>query len=86
MHAHERGTLAKDALYLYERTGGSIGSLAKLITGCAIQTILDGDPDNERIDRAVLDSRQLDYNAESLHEKLLSRKSARGTVSGGAAA
>lgn len=80
LHAHEKGTLAKDALYLYERTGGSIGSLAKLITGCATQTILDGDPDNERIDRAVLDSRQLDYTAESLHEKLLSRKSAKGTV------
>lgn len=86
LHAHEKGTLAKDALYLYERTGGSIGSLAKLITGCATQTILNGDPDNERIDRAVLDSRQLDYTAESLHEKLLSRKSAKGTVPEGAAA
>lgn len=39
---YQPGTLAADAGYLFERTGGSIGSLRALVTDAATRAILDG--------------------------------------------
>lgn len=38
---HEEGTLKSLSSYLYDRTSGSIGSLSRLITGAAIETIVN---------------------------------------------
>lgn len=62
---HEIGSLVDMRDYLFERTNGSIGSLARLITGSAIETITNPELEHELIDRALLDSRRLDFAAES---------------------
>jgi hypothetical protein len=61
---HEKGTLATMQDYLFERTNGSIGSLSRLITGSAIETITNPKIEREHIDRDLLDSRRLDFAAE----------------------
>lgn len=42
LHRHEPGSLAAQAKYLHQRTGGMIGSLTHLIRGAAIRAILGG--------------------------------------------
>jgi hypothetical protein len=62
LHRHAAGTLAGLGQYLYQRTGGMIGSLSHLIRGAAIEAILDG---SEQITRKLLDTIDLDHAAES---------------------
>lgn len=49
LHRHKPGSLVTLAEYLYQRTGGMIGSLSQLIRGAAILAIDDG---SEKITRA----------------------------------
>lgn len=64
---HEKGTLTELAGYLYSRTGGSIGSLSRLITGSAIQAITDPTISVERVDEDLLSQQVLDGTAESFY-------------------
>ncbi len=57
---HQQGTLVRLAEYLYQRTGGMIGSLSQLVRGAAILAIEDG---TERITRDLLDCVPVDYAA-----------------------
>jgi hypothetical protein len=59
LHKHEPGTLVGLADYLYQRTGGMIGSLSQLIRGAAIPAV-GGD---EQITRDLLDLVPVDYAA-----------------------
>jgi hypothetical protein len=60
LYQHTPGSLTKLAGYLYDRTGGMIGSLSHLIRAAAIQAILTG---TETINRKALDSITLDHAA-----------------------
>ncbi|WP_040840630.1 AAA family ATPase [Nocardia brevicatena] len=60
LHHHPPGTLVGLAEYLYQRTGGMIGSLSQLIRGAAILAIDDG---SEKITRALLEEIPVDYAA-----------------------
>ncbi len=62
LHRHIPGTLPGLDRYLHQRTGGSIGSLLRLIRSAAIQAILDG---SERITTQMLESIDVDVAAES---------------------
>lgn len=62
LHQHESGTLVGLADYLYERTGGAIGSLSQLIRGAAVIAI---DEETERITPNLLDLVPLDHAATS---------------------
>ncbi|WP_168626983.1 TniB family NTP-binding protein [Cryobacterium sp. BB307] len=73
LHEHETGTLAELSDYLFARTGGSIGSLGRLITGSAIEAITNPNLP-ERIDKALLDSRKLDHTAETAHARSQARQ------------
>lgn len=66
LHDHELGSLAELSDYLYQRTNGSIGSLARLLLGSAIEAITNPELD-ERIDKALLDTRKLDFTAETAY-------------------
>ncbi len=66
-----------EAEYLYQRTGGSIGSLGRLLTGVAIDLIQNGAP-LERLDRANLDAYTLDLTAETFYENVRHRRAKRG--------
>lgn len=59
---HRPGTLSTDEMstYLWNRTGGSIGSLRNLLGDAAIAAIMSG---TERLDRAGLDAVILDQEA-----------------------
>jgi hypothetical protein len=59
--AHRPGTFVRLDRYLYERTGGMIGSLLHLVRAAAIDAILDS---SERITRASFDAVVLDHAAE----------------------
>lgn len=61
LHHHKTGTLTGLAEYLYQRSGGMIGSLSQLIRGAAILAIEDG---TEQITRDLLDIVPVDYAAE----------------------
>ena len=61
LHCHRPGTLTALAEYLYQRSGGMIGSLSQLIRGAAILAIEDG---IEQITRDLLDVVPVDYAAE----------------------
>ena len=63
---HEPGTLASLSDYLWQRTGGSIGSLSRLINGSAIEVITNPSITMERIDEKLLKTRKLDLTAEQL--------------------
>ena len=71
---HELGSLVKLQEYLFERTNGSIGSLARLITGSAIETITNPDITLELIDQKLLDTRRLDFAAEAARATRAARK------------
>ena len=61
LHHHRAGTLTGLAEYLYQRSGGMIGSLSQLIRGAAILAIADG---SEQITRDLLEAVPVDYAAE----------------------
>ncbi|WP_197672031.1 ATP-binding protein [Alloactinosynnema sp. L-07] len=61
LHHHNPGSLATLAEYLFQRTGGMIGSLSQLIRGGAILAIEDG---SEQITRGLLDLVPVDFAAE----------------------
>lgn len=62
--AHTPESLAADASYLWDRTGGNIGALRALLVDAALGAILDGE---EKIDRRRLDATATDYAAEEHH-------------------
>lgn len=74
---HPKGTLDKHAEYIYQRTGGSIGSLGRLLTGTAIELIESG-AKVERLDREILAGYQLDYTAEQHYAKILRTQNKKG--------
>jgi len=61
LHQHRPGSLVELDEYLYQRSGGMIGSLSQLIRGAAILAIEDG---CEHITRTLLDLVPVDYAAE----------------------
>jgi Bacterial TniB protein len=60
LRAHRPGALQRLDQYLYQRTGGMIGSLSHLIRAAAMRAIRDG---GEKITKAHLDAVALDYAA-----------------------
>ena len=75
LYRHPLGTLRDQAEYLYERTGGSIGSLRALVADAAARVILDG---TEAISRRVLESVPSDQQASEFTNALpASRQSGR---------
>lgn len=58
---HAAGSLETEVTYLYDRSGGSIGSLRALLNDAAIAAILNGD---ELINRKLLDLTSTDFAAE----------------------
>ncbi|TFC23371.1 hypothetical protein E3O46_02050 [Cryobacterium glucosi] len=71
---HELGTLPAMSDYLFERTSGSIGSLGRLLTGSAIETIINPDITREELTLRLLESRRLDIAAESARSRATNRK------------
>ncbi|BCI90632.1 hypothetical protein NIIDMKKI_58380 [Mycobacterium kansasii] len=61
LHQHRPGSLLELDEYLYQRSGGMIGSLSHLIRGAAILAIEDG---CEHITRTLLDLVAVDHAAE----------------------
>jgi Bacterial TniB protein len=59
LHKHQPGTLVGLADYLYQRTGGMIGSLSQLIRSAAILAV----GETEQITRELLDLVPVDYAA-----------------------
>lgn len=64
---HIPGTLLKLSTYLRERTGGSIGSLGRLLTGVAIDLIINPHGRPEAITKELLDAHPIDMAAESAY-------------------
>jgi len=62
--AHIPESLAEESLYLWDRTGGSIGALRGLLSDAAIGAILEG---TEKIDRRRLEATATDYAAQEHH-------------------
>lgn len=62
LHQHRPGTLVDLADYLYERTGGAIGSLSLLVRGAAVIAI---DEETEQITPDLLELVPLDHTATS---------------------
>jgi hypothetical protein len=62
LHQHQPGALVALADYLYERSGGAIGSLSQLIRGAAVLAI---DEETEQITPDLLDLIPLDHAATS---------------------
>lgn len=69
---HDVGSLAAHTQYLFDRTGGSIGSLGNLLTGSAIAAIEFGK--RECIDLDLLETMTLDYAAEQYYLGTLAKK------------
>ena len=63
---HVEGSLASLTSYLYDRTGGSIGTLRALRGDAAIAAILDG---AEKVDRKLLDTVPTDEAAEEFRTR-----------------
>lgn len=74
---HPVKTLDSLAEYLYERTGGSIGSLSRLLTGAAID-LLQNKAKVELLDEALLDTYTLDLTAETFYRNARAKKAAKG--------
>ncbi|PYC99897.1 AAA family ATPase [Microbacterium esteraromaticum] len=64
--AHPPQTLLKEAMYLWNRTRGSIAALSRLLTTAALDLIEAGDPDGELITKELLESIPLDLTSERL--------------------
>lgn len=71
---HTAGSLVRLSSYLHERTGGKIGSLARLIRQAALGAIIDG---SERITKASLEAIQLDHLAEEHYRPRTAHRPAR---------
>lgn len=71
LHQHRPGSLVQLDEYLYQRSGGMIGSLSHLIRGAATLAIEDG---CEHITRSLLDSVPVDYAAERATPKRPARR------------
>ena len=69
----EVGTLRKLNSYLFMRTSGSIGSLAKLMTGSAIELITNPKYTEECLTEEVMDTVKLDQFAEENHTIMKAR-------------
>lgn len=69
---HPVKTLDPLVEYLYQRTGGSIGSLSRLLTGAAID-LIQNKAKAEVLDRATLDAYTLDLTAETFYRKVLAQ-------------
>ena len=78
--AHRPGTLVRLDRYLYERTGGMIGSLLHLVRAAAIDAILDR---SERITKASFDAVVLDHAAEQARRARKPRPHRRGDPGAG---
>jgi hypothetical protein len=76
---HQKGTLAALSDYCYERTSGSIGSLALLLTGSAREIITSDKIEREEIDLAFLETRELDREAEDSRARAIKSVKARVT-------
>ena len=74
LHSHKTKSLMAMHAYLFDRTGGSIGSLAKLLTNAARQSILDG---SEAVTREHLDEQVLDSAAEKYYLSTLATPTSR---------
>jgi len=72
---HKPGTLVGLAEYLYQRSGGMIGSLSQLIRGAAILAIDEG---SEKITRALLEEIPVDYAATRIGRPRRHASTARG--------
>lgn len=70
---HKTGTLAGLSDYLYQRTGGSIGSFGRLVTDAAIEAISNPDL-AELVDEALLETITIDHTAELFNLNSLARK------------
>ena len=70
LRRHRRGTLSTHATYLFDRTGGSIGSLRALLTDAAIAAIQEH---TEPIDRHLLESIPTDRAATEHHTAITTR-------------
>jgi hypothetical protein len=75
---HEAGSLKGLSAYLFDRTSGSIGSLSRLITGAAIETIVNPNITAEALDKDLLDTRVLDIAAETARKARELRAATRG--------
>lgn len=62
--AHKMESLAEEATYLWDRTGGSIGALRALLADAAIGAIIEG---TENIDRHRLNATATDYASWEHH-------------------
>lgn len=76
LHQHATGTLVGLADYLYDRTGGMIGSLSQLVRGGAILAIDDG---SEHITRDLLDLVPADFAAARALQRPAQRTSGQRT-------
>jgi AAA domain len=77
---HRPGTFVRLDRYLYERTGGMIGSLLHLVRAAAIDAILDH---SERITKASFDAVMLDHAAEQARRARKPRPHRRGDLGAG---
>ncbi len=83
LHQHKPGSLVAMEDYLYQRTGGMIGSLSQLVRGAAILAI---ETRTEKITRDLLDIVPVDYAAERADTgRDLARRSKAASVTGQAA-
>lgn len=76
---HELGTLPSMSDYLFDRTNGSIGSLGRLLTGAAIESISVGKSGREQITLELLEEQILDIAAEDYYastRRTVSKRSA----------
>lgn len=71
---HELGTLTEMTEYLFERTNGSIGSLGKLLTGTAAETVNNPNILREEITMSLLEKRRLAHSAEHTRHQVRLRK------------
>ena len=67
----EVGTLKQHSNYLYMRTSGSIGSLAKLMTGTTVELITSDKYEKETITKEAMDTVALDQYAEENYKLML---------------
>ena len=74
LHHQELGTLKKLSDYLYLRTSGSVGSLAKLLTLGTVELISNPAHTVERLTEEIMDTVKLDEYAEENYRVLLSRR------------
>lgn len=70
---HTPGTIPALHAYLYERTGGSIGSLGRLLTNAAIDLIASK-ANTEAITSELLDTITIDHTAETTWRTVKARK------------